>query len=858
MSDYLLQHAYKNVWCNPGQDQQFIIKPAKISSPLGVHTDSIHMWDRVLLPQAGVKFQVYQIGQVHPALLGLIPLYNQWVRCSEMMAAENLIIDLYTIDGVMLPRFDAWILVSGHKDILVAVKEQPRVANLRQKDLFIRLYSNAYFSSMRSIATNEIIRCQGLVSQTLQDTINLQRDYHNYQELEGYATLYWNGRIVSDIVPSNVSFGDILEVVYDATVKQVVEVALNQLETFDSTKDGLRKYLITHAGNQVNGPVIDYRDDIDVQIVKRTSSGYQGVYFHKNSNRSLRMVTHRDYSAPVMHVQGYVDNGLMGWTDRSELSLRLIIRDSGYQRPLVDEHHRIKELYKLPFARRVAAMIGTESLAGIWHADDLENSFYPKIMDAKSGTIQRIDVQEAYGYNAMARLTANSPLLITNQNGRMQTDLSPGLQKDSTIYEFDQTGTLLGVYFHRLGSEYTIINSNCRMIEGFPGFGTIQVDTRYGYRQLEIDPLYTHRFYIGQILNGQVDNSTWQDVTGDSTKYVIANGRVVWMTDPDVYQVAVRSDKQFLSYRLSLNAPTGLLRFSIESEADYATGAIRDPMDFPMGKLDLFLNRKALIENVDYYVNWPEVVIVNKEFRNASGPQEIHVRMVGHCREDMSRIVATDVGFIRYGVLSHNNRFDVRDDKLLRMVVRGRTVHRSQLKFSEDNGTLSIDFVPNGSPYVIENVVVPLRGLAGPKDYWQYFRESEQVDQAVGDYLSLKLPEQPKDTPDYFPDKYSIYSPFSSVVMHDLLRGVISMEGFKGQYSDQDVYDRLQNYTDLLRYDPTRQPIDLLHIAIHPHELQTEIVLDIYQYRFLERAIKVFLNDKVDIARFISIKPTWT
>lgn len=860
MSDFLVTHAYKNAWCNPDQDQQFIIQPARISSPLGVHTDSIHMWDRVLLPLPSTKFQVYQIGQVHPAFLGLLPHSNVWMNCADMMGAENLIIDLYTKNGLKFPRFEAWILVTPYRDILLAVKEQPKIANLRKQPLFIRVYSNAYFASSRANPSIEKIECRGIVSKSNNEALALQQDYQAAQLKNGHTFLYWNGRLVKDINPSNIAFGDVLEYVYDSSVKDVRIVTIGSLETFDSTRDGLRKYLIPATRDQVNGPMIDYRDDMEIHLVKRNSTGtnYNGVYYHKNSNNSLRNVTHRDYSIPVMHVMGYVNDG--GWgsaVNSNALSLLIITRDSGYQRPLIDEAHRIKELDKLPYAKRTAAMIGTDSLAGIWHADALENSPYVRLMEAQNGAITRTLTQEAYGYNAMARLEAESPLLITNQNGRWQTDLPPGLQSESTIYEYDSNGRLLNLHHHRLGSEYTIVDPNCRLIEGVPGFGSIAVDTRFDHRQLRVPTQFNHRYYITEIYNGQPVHSQWRDVTGDATKYSVVNGRVVWYTDPEVHAVAVRSDKNFLAYRLDLEPSDGVLTFAVEAECEYTDVTARLPLAFPMGKLDIWLNGYALIENVDYFVKWPQVVITNKTYLTQTETQRVDIRMVGHCLEDMSRIPAADVGFVEYGILSHDDQFDIRDDRLLRMVIRGKVVHRSQLVFSETNSSVKVNFVPNGSPYIIEKVVVPLRGLEGSKNTWSYMKEAAAVDQAVSDYLTLKLPEPDPTEPDYVPDKYAIYSPFASAIMHAMLRGIIRMEAFQGQYSNQDVYDALKHYTYLLDFDPTKKNLDPVRIAIHPHEKNEEVVLDIYQYNLLERAIHVFLDDKVDITKFVSIKSTW-
>jgi hypothetical protein len=93
--------------------------------------------------------------------------------------------------------------------------------------------------------------------------------------------------------------------------------------------------------------------------------------------------------------------------------------------------------------------------------------------------------------------------------------------------------------------------------------------------------------------------------------------------------------------------------------------------------------------------------------------------------------------------------------------------------------------------------------------------------------------------------------------MHHLQLGYISMDGFRGQYSDRDVLERLKDYEYLLDFEPTRRELVYDLINVHPHDKFQVQRLDLYQYNFLRRAIKVFLDDKVDMSQFIElVEPT--
>ena len=858
MRDYLINHALQNAWCSPSQDLQVILRPKRISKPEGVHTSVTCMWGTLPLPTNDM-YHVYQIGQIHPSLLGLIPRRKVWVTLSETMGAENLIADLYTETGKMLPRFESWVIWTEERTMLLAVKAQPRIANLKTEPVYLRLYSNNYFSSDRADPTLNFIECAGIRMNTVEQGLLFQRKMQDTRKRTiGITNVYVDGAFVHDFVPQTLTPGALIEYVYDSTVKAVLDFPISALETFDSTRDAKGKYLLTYDGAQVGGEIIDYRDDIDLHLIKTSvvngKPAWDGVLFHKNQNDAFRNVTHRDYSVAVQYVNSYL-GARPDWTDVQQLTLRLHLRHSGWSRPLIDEHHRIKELYRLPFALRKMAMVGIESTVGVWQAASLENSDYVKLMDAYSSQVTHGMVQSAYGYNALTRVLGDSPLPIEFKHGRRQITLPPALQTNATMYEYDVNGKLLGYFQHTAGVEYTPQLAQTELVEGIVGLGKFKIGTEFQYAQTVMEPGVSYRFYAAPIRNGEVAFDEWADVTGDTSFYVVDGaGRASWVVSFDDYAVAVKNDKDFLAYDISLSPINGLLKFTIDGTATYPNPA-QGVCYIPPGKIELWLNGYALIENLDYFAKGLQFVITNKKYLVAGNTQKVTVRASGFCKSDMTREAPNEAGFVRYGQLSRNNRFNTRNDKAMRLVADGRTFHRDTVLFTEDDGSLTMANIPNGAPYLLDDVVVPLRETANGETTETLRAVALTVDQAVEDYLTARLPEPVKTNPDAILEKYPIYSPFSSTVMHDLINGVLSMEQFKGQYSEQDVRDHLAGYTYILDFDPCLKTVDQEHVAIHPHNLNVETVLDIYQYNFLNRAIKTFLNDKVDITRFVRLKP---
>ncbi|MNN66023.1 hypothetical protein D3C81_1815700 [compost metagenome] len=68
-----------------------------------------------------------------------------------------------------------------------------------------------------------------------------------------------------------------------------------------------------------------------------------------------------------------------------------------------------------------------------------------------------------------------------------------------------------------------------------------------------------------------------------------------------------------------------------------------------------------------------------------------------------------------------------------------------------------------------------------------------------------------------------------------------------------DVRKWCEPYLWLLKYEPTMKDLDLRYVAIHAHERNEPFKLPIYQYNFLARAIRVMLDDKIDITHSVLI-----
>lgn len=861
LGDFLQRHAYENVWCTPDQDQQVIFKPARLTRVGGAWKNITVAWRRHVLPESRARFHVYQIGQIHPTLVGLTNRDNEWILMADACNSESLITDVYTSSGIQLHRTQVWYRVTQEKNLILAVKipDNNRIpVDLDNEELFIRLYSNAYYNSIRADDADDVVHVEGGFMTTSQQILDLQAQMIVWQNKGvGHVYAFVNGFRTKTIDPLSVSVGDYAEFVFDGSIKRVVTFSIGSLPQFTSTMDSMSKYLLHYSAEEDQ---IDYQDDLDLFLVKSEVGGrFKGVYVHKNNEKALRMVTHKDYSVPVQFLTAYLAMRDELGEDLSALQLVMHIRESGHERDLVNEHNRIQELYRLSDAEVLEAMVGVNSNVSVWTADALESSGYCALMRKKLGEVGRLTVQQAYGYNAISQLLGDTPRHTTTASGNQVVTVPVGLVANSTAYEHDANGYLLGSYVHASrGTNYTCVNASASLVEMLYGEKSNGLEAWWDVMTHTIDPQYSYRFYTcGITVGGQIDN-IWVDVT-DTPQYGITNNVVQWLTNPATTHTLVRSNKKHVVESFDSYPIDGLITFSLR---EWRTDILAyQAMRIPLGSIDVWVNGKSCIEGLDYFVEYPRVTIVNKEFLitpNDGVGQHIVVRQTGFCNSDLEREEVADVGFVRYGVLSKNNRYDVREDKVNRIVIEGALYRHDELEYAEGDFQVRVVDARNGAPYMIKNVIVPMNNYltSGNQDPTYTLKTAAAlVDEEVSDYLTLKIPEKDPDEPSSIANRYQVVSPFFCKIIYDLSSGALWHDQMFDHYSDQFVQEQVEFYEYLLAWDPinplNRPSSDF--VVIHPHNVNAYVTLGVYQYKFLDRVMKLYGDGLIDLSGSINV-----
>lgn len=860
MFKYLVDHAIKNVWCTPRQDNSYVFQPARVSKSTGELNRLFFMGRQLALPVSLVKFHVFQIGHIKPEILGLTAdtpgwLEENWRTFSSVVNEQEIQVDIYNGKGVQQPRYKAWYMFTRENSLLIAISESERVdIDYSNENIYLRLYSNAYFESSRSDSLVTTIYTYGRTVSNVQDILDVQNGETQHRNFTGAVKSYVNGMLVDRVDLLTAVVGDEVEYVYDSSVKTIVTFPYSSLNIFTSTLDTCYKYLLSFDGD---GDQIDYEDDIDVYIYKSTGTRYKGVYFSRNQVKHHRMVTHKDYALDQAQADILLDylRSYTGDSDNSGMMIEVTVRKSGYERPLIQENNRIFELFKLDHEDRVRALLGLDSTLDIWSTASLENSAYTELMRTNMASVNQDLVQRAYGYNSISKLVGDTPVKTIPKNGRQYVSVPYLLSEGSTAYEYNSDGYLLGSHHHVGGTDYYCYDDNARIVEMIAGRATDNPNVVFGTNNITLPAYDNYRVYMSSVTSGVINNN-WVDITG-SDEYLVVGNKLVWDSYITDYILMVRIDSDFLEFDLSVLPSAGTISFTLFEVENRGNGLQNFTLPVPLGELDIWLNGRSLIRGLDYVLDFPKVYIVSKRHLlqpSGSTLQSIKVRFTGFCDSDLKLDYIEDYGFVEHGLLSNNTRYDIRDDKVMRITMGGKIVTKSDVNFSEDTSGINVTSVFNGLPYQIKDIVVPLKQLVNENTYSLRLK-SMIIDKKVSDYMTLKLPQPPRNGVTAIPGKYELVSPFFSHLINDLASSQIDNAAVIDAVTDMDVMNICSSYEAILKYDPItyRDRLDWDYLILHPHNLDNVIGLNIYQYRFITKVARLYGHGLINLSPFIIV-----
>lgn len=893
----LVQHAKENVWCEPSQDAYHTFKPWRVSNNLGSGGRIVIQWYTINLPtNYPDRYHAYHIGKIDANRIGLNLKPGMWMNLHDLMAENRAVIDFYLSNGTIIPKSQCFVRILDDYSVVVAVKitkldlgkiryvteynPNSQVANYRidSGDLFVRFYRNMRFStaSWQSVAVDTLYPIQSIQS----NVANLAQ-YNAFMSnvagikakfgTQGSGLFYRDGYV--EALPQFYApdqLNKALSYVWDASIKSAQFHKLKGLRQFDSKLDvGKSKYIILSTSDY---HTIDYIDDVDFYVCQRTSStAFRGVFFNRYVKDSIRMLTHNAWAINADYVNTLVtEHGF----EVDKVEVMAVIRQGALIRGLVHQHNRIEELYRLPRAKILNILSGSVAAVPEWHASELENSTYCKLMGVTEGGITKDDVVDAYGYNAVVSVaepvfTDVSELGTNSQIGVLSTfmDPDPNGEGARTIFCYGKDRTLVGHYHNRDLSSTEILppefatEADC--IEMFHAkFDELYDGTYYDKDVTSKDLDYWgYRCYVTPMVNG-VPTNGWRDVTGGPFYTVTRDANKVpsvkwnWgLLDNAQLYCAVRINGVMHVYDQPLpdreEDYDGVIRVTVGSHSEMFGSTITRPMTLAPAVCDIFMDGKTLIRGVDYTMKWPLAVISRRPEGNIADTK-ITIRTYGCCdKETMLPYAEREVGFVKGGALSVDGEFDIRNDRSVRINIAGRIYGKEEVRFAEDSDGIS---VTDGLPYIVEDYITPIEPYSGFDTVDQRTR-SYSLDKKVQAYLTTQLGEYKPTLPTVVFERHRLFSPFLNAIIHEMLHGSLYHDNnLRARYSNIEVEQWISGIKYTLDHDPAYLGFNEDYIVVYPHLWQEPVSVTPIQFSFLNYLIRNYLHNRVELSQSVNIR----
>ena len=856
--------ALDNIYCAPGQDQQFSFSLVRVNNVNQPALNSVNVYNVTKrLPNVQYRYHVFVIGNLNPLFLNLLRqgkdwFRDSWVKVSEDMVARNYVLKIYDDAGVMFPREFIYYSFIDENSIVIALEFEQALKNVINVNSFkyMHVYSNSYFDSSEFLAlpVKLGIRHSGQYVFSNADKLNMQNTLQGYEANGGKALVYVNG-LYTDSLNLNIPNNSYVEFIYDQSIISKEKFLINDLRTFDSTKDNKVKYLL-FRNNIIDE--IQYKDDTEIYISNDNELVTKGVFFYQHQDHAVRNVTDKDFSLYT----SFVNNAAQTVTNLTTGAIQdkiivLYTRKAGVTRDLVYSSLKLHELYKLPQNVELDVMCSNGYTLTELRAETLENSDYFKVASLNGIKNLSVDLSVgALGYSGAAYYFANTPTRI--EAGDNSVDVPVLYQEDSLAFEYDSQGKMLG-HYATSGPVYLTNNATTRYVEFLYGrtplnYGSLLAND--GSTTL----LHSEYRVVSAYFNGVNRIANWEDITNDTNRCNVV-GNTLNITDSDNYKAKVIYLNQPNVYDIQVDISDGMMYIPLTVTEDRGTGMQLFPADVPFSNIELYLNGNKLVPNLDFFINFPYVSITNKEHLDYSSViQNVHIRMYGFTLDKDKINSQEKTGFVNHGVLLRNNSFDIRDDKVMSVYIKGKLHNRSNITYAEEDNTVRLTNPINGHPYVIKEPFIALKTITD-KDTLPLFDLNVETNKKVSDLFNVVFPEPDINEFNVISDHYYIFSPTLSKIINDLIDENIAPSLYTTPYNDGTIVSLLDEspYKELLALDPIRHglPFDGNQLVeVHPHLGNAVINLNLFQYRFITNIIRVITNnhsEKINISGYLTV-----
>lgn len=832
MKSTLLQYALKHIWCSPEADRQAILKPARLTPLIGKTRRLKITLEEVTLPTLNDEYHVFQIGQIPTPIFGIdLTIPVEWTTLEDICNGDVLIANVYTDSGIEYPKTLVFGLLTREKNLVLAIKNTPAIADLRTEDIYVRFYSNRFFMTDRSTVNEDPIKITSRKITGDEDRLYLFNTYNELKVLEGDVRFIQNGFMTEMPGIMGLADDDYGEIIYDSSVYRIIDYPVGDLSTYTSELDTQNKYLVHPPKDTLDIDSIFFRDDLDMYLLAEIDGKVKGIYLHHNKEEANRMVTHKDISIPTSTVEQQALN--LGVSPDS-CTIRIYYRHSAYERPIVMDTNFIPELYKLDDDQIIDAMTGHIAGPENFSAPFLESSTFTKIMRSSAKTIDGDMAFDALGYGASTEILLDSPVKVTN--GEQVHTPSAFIESafhvvqahdaDMIAFNYDNTSTnILDPGIHR--GIYHFI----------PAHEDERDQAHIDQQTVDIPEDCSYVCYRA-IKQSGTRTGEWVNVT-NTALYNVEDGELRWTVDHNLYATAVVMNT-YNSYVVQPVTDIRSLVMDIPKQTEFLGDVV------PVGDELFSLGAYTLIDGIDYISNGTSFVITNKALALDSTTRSLHMLRYGN----VDCIPRKEIGFVQWRGLSYNNSYNIHGGSRVHALCNGKLLAKEDLKFVEDSTEATE--IPNGSPYVLNYYRGPIANIPWTEVKAERTKYDTKVS-AIEPYLTEKLPEYGHENPSAIEGLYELYSPFLDTVIQAIDSGELSLPNVR--LTNENLEPYLAPYLPLLDFDPTKSDYyNESYIIVHPTASANIYLVEEHEYYFLKQIIENWLEDKVSLTNFVGIK----
>lgn len=845
--DLLIQHALKNIVCTIDNKKSITVKPSRITNAQGVKSSFSFMWNTCALPVNDKLFHVYQIGRSCTNILNIdIKDTDKWISSVDAQLKYKALIDVFTDSGLNISRHFIYFRISRDNNVIMVIEKNKYTDCVLDNDVYVRVYKNKLYNNADEPLKfgHQIITRKTPVNTTQLKILEMTEGIGYFTG--GDVICFKNGFYISRVNPITVSDGDCVDWYMDASFIRHIEYPLEHCRQYVSNQNSKEYLILMHA---LAIDHVEHIEHVDFYLVKRLPHVTVGLHLQSKCGEVTKMLTHRDYAVLKEAVEDRKNRINESYPEEGEFFITAYFREQNCNKPLVAEKTRLKELYKFNYLARLDIISGKNG-PDYWHAENLENSDYLKLLDANAEDVTKEKVFNALGYGATAKLLGGESSLVKTvmKDSYLVAKVPEGMIGNCTAYEYGVNNELVSVAIADT-AEYRCSDFDVVFVEFIPGIAGNILDLTMSTNSGSLSPQNNYRFY-------QIERDKWTDIS-DTSK--VKNDLGHWSIDAEAGQCAALSNKRHLF--IEQNIP-------LEGSAycEVLIGYVKDgktlPIPFNLGQYSVFINKHTAIEGIDYIIDFPKIRIISDSFFITAEPyQNIIVRGVGFCKPDMTYYENDHIGFVKSKMFNKNAKYLFRENARLEITWMGERYDQSNLIVSDTTSNVIVGNRENGYPYSVRRSTHPLPNyLTGKQNAidttYSDFTECLEFDNKLTMHLKEIDFVQESEIAN---NKYLVtnqYSPFLSQIIKDMESGYFWTIDVETGIDDDELEYMLKHYKPLLKGDPiTVKDHDTIKFTfVRPVLNNQPVYLTMDEISVLDRIVSKYANGRISLDGYIKVK----